>query len=183
MTDKHQLRTGVLGTVIGGLILTLILWLSGFLPSIWEGCKFALGWFFHFLFSSVSMPVWLIVLISFLVVPTLFRIFSSFRKEALGHPNWHDYKQDEIFGMRWRWDYGLYSGGIINISCFCPSDDTQLIYEDWGSKVAFQCETCNTRFGPFEGQINYFFGKIERQIQRKLRSGEWKAIVEQSKLQ
>jgi hypothetical protein len=173
LTDKHPLRTGILCTVIGGLILTLILRLTGFFPAVWQSCKLA----FRFLISSVSLPVWLIVLISILIVPTLIRIFAFFKK----NPNfldYTDYTQDEILGMRWRWHYNIYGGGIANISCFCPSDDTELIYEDWGSKVVFRCETCGKRFGPFEGNRNYVIGKAERQIHRKLRSGDWKVVVE-----
>ena len=178
MPDKHPLRTFIVGTAIGGLLLGLLQWLTGFISTSWHACKLALIWLFHLILSSVPVPVWLIVLVSPLIIPTLFRIFYKIRRKDVKPPTWRDYKEDDIMGMRWRWSYGYYSGDIYDIVCFCPSDDTQLIYEDWGSKIAFRCETCDRRFGPFEGHRNYFLGRIERQIHRKLRSDEWKTVVE-----
>ncbi len=178
MSDNHPLRTLVLGTVISGLILAIFLWLAGFLPAIWHALKSASIWFFHFLVSSFPIPVWSIVFIFILIVPTLIKLFSRFSKKDVNHPNWRDYNEDEILKMRWRWRYTSYGGNIENIVCFCPSDDTQLIYEDWGSQVVFRCETCRRQFGPIQGSHGYIIGMIERQIQRKLRTGEWKEVVQ-----
>ncbi|MGO9622407.1 MAG: hypothetical protein ACLPT6_13505 [Desulfobaccales bacterium] len=178
MSDNHPLRTRILGTVIGGLILALFLWLAGFFPTIWYGCKSASIWVFHFLLSSVSMPIWSLIVIFLMIVPTLIRILSWFRQKEVNYPSWHDYDQDVILEIRWRWHYSPYGGEIANISYFCPSDDTQLIYEDWGSKTVFRCETCGRRFGPMEGSRNYIIGMVQRQIDRKIRTGEWKDIVQ-----
>lgn len=177
MSDKHPLRTFILGTAIGGLLLVLLQWLTGFVSTLWHACKSASIWFFHFLLSSVSIPLWSIVVISLLIVPTLIRILAWFRQKDVNHPNWRDYNQDVILEMRWRWHYSPYDRGIANISCFCPSDDTELVYEDWGSKVVFRCETCHRQFGPIVDRHNYVIGMVKRRIHRKLRTGEWKDVV------
>jgi hypothetical protein len=162
--------------VIGGLILAFISW-TGLFPAVWNSLTIAAKWSYHIFLSSVPIPVWIIALVSPLIIATLLRIFATIRRNNVKRLTWRDYKEDDIMGMKWRWNYGYYSGDIHDISCFCPSDDTQLIYKNWGSKVVFHCETCDRRFGPFEGHLNYFFGRIQRQIHRKIRSGEWKAIV------
>jgi hypothetical protein len=164
--------------VIGGFVLTFLLWLAGFIQPVWQACKSAFIWLLHFILSSISVPVWLIILVSPFIIATLLRIFATIRRSNVKRLTWREYKEDDIKGMKWRWNYGYYSGDIHDISCFCPSDDTQLIYEHFGSKVVFHCETCDRRFGPFDGNINYFSGRIQRQIHRKIRTGDWKAVVQ-----
>jgi hypothetical protein len=175
LSDKHKVHTLIFIAVIASLIST---WLLGFMPAIWNACKSVFIWLFNFLLSSVSLPLWSIVIISLFILPTLIKIFSWFRQKDVNHPNWRDYNQDVLFEMRWRWNYSPYGGGIANISCFCPSDDTELVYEDWGSKVVYRCETCGRQFGPIEGHRNYVIGKVERQIHRKIRTGEWKDVLQ-----
>ena len=178
MPDKHPLRTLILGTAIGGLVLAFFLWFAGYIPSIWQACKSASIWLFRFLLSSVPVPVWLIFLLSPLIVFTMFLIFADLRKKDVDHQNWRNDKQDEIMGMRWHWRYSSYTHIIENLWCFCPDDYTELISSDAYIQVSFQCETCRKEFGPFQGNLNYVLGMVERQIRRKLRTDEWKAVVE-----
>jgi hypothetical protein len=180
LSDKHPLRTFILGTAIGGLILAFVLW---FVPAVWQACRSASIWLFLFLLSSVSVPIWLIVLISPLIISTLVRMFSALREKDIGHPDWRYYNQDEIMGMHWRWRYSPYNADIEGIWSFCPDDDTELVYLKGYSQVSFRCETCKKQFGPFEGDLAYMLEMVKRQIRRKLRTGDWKAIVERLKLQ
>lgn len=182
MSDKHQLRTGVIIAVIASLISTFILWFLGFIPAVWQACKSASICLFRFLLSSIPVPVWLIVLLSPLIISTLIRMYAALRQKDTEHQNWLDYKQDEIMGMIWRWRYTSYQGEIENIWCFCPDDNTELVYEDGYSlrfpTVSFRCETCGRKFGPFDGDRHHVLGMAERQIRRKIRTDEWKAVVE-----
>jgi hypothetical protein len=183
LSDNHQLRNRILGTVIGGIVLTLVLWLAGFIPTLWQTCKSAFMWLIGFLLSSISIPAWLIVVVSPFIVATLFRIFVTISRKDIKHPTWRDYKEDEIMGMIWRWHYSHYSGAIHNICCFCPYDDTELVYIERLMQVTLRCETCNRQFGPFNADHDHICRMAERQIRRKIRSGEWKAVLEQLKLQ
>jgi hypothetical protein len=174
LSDKHPLRNRVLG----GLIVALLIWLATFIPAVWHACKSASIWLFHFLLSSVPIPIWLILLISPIIIFILIKVVTTLRKESGEHLNWRDYDKDEILGMNWRWRYSLSNGSIENIWCFCPFDNTRLVYEDWYSKIYFVCETCEKRFGPFKGDLNYNISRAKRQIERKLTNNEWKAVVE-----
>lgn len=90
------------------------------------------------------------------------------------------HNHDLIFGMCWRWGYSSSKADIERLWCFCPHDDTELLSEGFYSQ-SFRCETCKRKFGPFEDTQGDLFGMVKRQIHRKLRSGEWKAIVEKFK--
>ena len=85
------------------------------------------------------------------------------------------YRSDRFLGMTWRWRYRR--GRPVNIWCYCPDDDSELVYSysQLERQVTFECETCGRRFGQFSGDHNYVRGLVRRQIQRKLRTGEWSA--------
>jgi hypothetical protein len=44
--------------------------------------------------------------------------------------------------------------------------------------VSFNCIACRKSFGPFPGDKNYFFEKVEQQINRRVRAGQWKRGAE-----
>lgn len=76
MADSSlTLRNTIIGTVIGGLILSIILWLIGFLPTVWR-------WFIHSLITiwdwvtiDLTIPTWLLSILIILALPTLWRIW------------------------------------------------------------------------------------------------------------
>lgn len=88
-------------------------------------------------------------------------------------PAWRRYREDHFLGMHWRWHYK--GGQPEAIRCYCPQDDTQLTYHysQTDNEVHFHCETCDRIYGSFAGDAAYVRGVIRRQIQRKLRTGEW----------
>ena len=182
MPDKHPLRTFILGTAIGGLLLGLLQWLTGFISIVWHACRSVVIWLYHFLLLSIPVPLWLIIIVSPIIISTLIKIYAGFMKNEVEPLNFRDYNQDDIMGVRWRWLYTS-NGGIVNLYCLCPYDGTQLVYTYDYRQLYFRCETCGEKFGPFEGDHNVVLGMIERQLHRKLRSGDWKSVVEQLKLQ
>lgn len=86
---------------------------------------------------------------------------------------WRRYRADRFLGMVWRWRYRR--GKPTGIWCYCPDDDTQLVYSysQRDHQVVFHCETCGRDFGGFSGDHDYVRGMIYRQVARKLRTGEW----------
>ena len=95
-------------------------------------------------------------------------------------PTVTDYREDRFFGTVWRWHYA--HGGPDGIWAFCPSCDTVLVYSyqrDFGDlKTTLHCETCNRAILTEPGDRDNLVGKVHRQIDRKIRSGEWKDCVE-----
>jgi hypothetical protein len=177
LPDKHPLRTFILGTAIGGLLLGLFQWITGFISIVWHACKSAVIWSVHLLLLSIPVPLWLIIIILPIIISTLIKIYAAFMKKKVEFSTSRDYNQDDINGVRWRWRYTA-NGDIINLYCLCPYDSTQLVYSYDYRQLYFRCETCGEKFGPFEGDHDFVLGMIERQIHRKLRSGESKPIVE-----
>ncbi len=115
------------------------------------------GWQFSLLvLAALAGPVWLGTTVA--------------RRLAAA---WRGYRMDEFLGIRWRWRY---RGDMPTaIDAFCPADDTQLIYHysQSDNEVLFRCETCNREYGSFAGDAGYVRGIVRRQIERKLRTGEW----------
>ena len=70
--DKHPIRTGLLVTVLGGLILAAILAL---VPSAWRAAVLAFGAVRAFAIGTVALPTWLLAFgaAALLIVPILAR--------------------------------------------------------------------------------------------------------------
>jgi hypothetical protein len=77
--------------------------------------------------------------------------------------------------MVWRWRYSEVGSGLDSLWCFCPNDETQLVYVEDYDRVWFECETCRKRFGPLSGDKDHVLSMVKRQIDRKIRTGEWTA--------
>lgn len=144
-----------------------------------------------FLGDRVVMPRWYYYLL-FLCVPALFacvglgiRARAKKQEEVI---SFREYQRDTFFGVIWHWGY-LGSGEIYenSLAPYCPSDDTLLVkntkisfdYEN----AEFYCETCRNVYTPREGSANTLIGKVIRQIDRKIRVGEWREVVKSRTLQ
>jgi hypothetical protein len=177
--EKHSVRNSILGTVIGGLLLAFLLWL---IPGLWAWLVSAIGRLAGFLISQVNVPVWLVGIMILAIIPTIIMvvllIVASFRRPS--EPTWLDYTTDRFDGMTWRWKY--INNGVSNLGCFCPYDDTRLIYVRGYENASLHCETCKAKFGPFDGDIDYIHAKIERQIERKVQKDEWRKVVSKEKV-
>src|SRR6266849_2812230 len=59
--DAHPIRTGLIVTVGGGLLLALILWAIGRIGAAWRWVIDALGASWQWLTGSVPVPTWLVL--------------------------------------------------------------------------------------------------------------------------
>lgn len=184
--DTHTIRNGIIATVVGGVILAAILSLLGWLPKLLRWlAALALGVLRHFA-GSVQIPIWLLYVLAggclVLVVRVILSLLSS------GGPTWRDYTQDTfpVLGdMVWRWDY--VHGKPFDVWCYCPNDDTKLVYSTrQGNRYSLHrnelitrvtCETCGKTYPPVLGDVPYIVNAARRQIDRKLRTGEWKEVM------
>ena len=73
------------------------------------------------------------------------------------------------------------SNGMIDDAwCFCPVDDTMLVFKlpfNITEVASIRCETCGTVYGHYESSREELISTIKRQIDRKIRSGEWREVV------
>lgn len=68
MADTHPVQTSIIGTTVGGLLLTLILWAFGRLGVVWQALWSVVLWVWRQIITPVSVPVWLILLVAGYVI-------------------------------------------------------------------------------------------------------------------
>jgi len=93
------------------------------------------------------------------------------------------YTEDFLHGAKWRWTWnGSY---INNIWCYCPVCDATLVYDDSSCRTIygggtpttyFICENCSRQIkASIEGgNKRYAIGVIEREVHRRIRTGQYK---------
>ncbi len=170
--EKRSIRNGIVATVVGGLILSAILffvptfaqWVSSLISSTWQHST-----------SSVAVPrcvIWLLFLLSLVIlIPSIRPLFKRRRADAV---NLDAYTQDEFFGILWRWNFdSRYLSDSIRP--YCPRCDTMLVYSlhvqaDLRCETSFHCDTCRRDIATLEGDYDYSIATVRGQIDRRIRS-------------
>jgi hypothetical protein len=159
------------------------------LAELWPPAKAAflwlwghVSWFFGLFAADYSTPGWLLALLGVVTLATAIRIVAALiRGGAESTPAHLAYTADYFHGAKWRW--GWNGHGIAHIWCFCPSCDSELVYDDSSCndilrrsepRTDFICEHCGHRHVARVpgGPKSYALSAIEREIRRKLRTGE-----------
>lgn len=47
-------------------------------------------------------------------------------------------------------------------------------YDDEPDHIKLKCENCREKLGKLMGQMDFALGTVEREIRRRIRTGEWK---------
>lgn len=133
--------------------------------------------------SEHAMVGWLMVLVLALAVIGLIVIIDSVWPKSESS-NWRNYKEDEFFGVRWRWGYP--GDSIDNIAAYCPSCDTQIVAcQKLGGysmrspveETEYYCDHCGRKCHLFNGSHDDMLNKVHRQIAREIRTGAWTSRV------
>lgn len=74
-----DLKNQITGTVVGGLILSVILWLTDSFPKIWEWCRSAGRWVWELLIAAIPVPAGILIVAACLAAAFLFR-FRNLKK-------------------------------------------------------------------------------------------------------
>lgn len=186
MADKSpdSIKTNVIGGVLTAAVLGIAGGVWAFVPSAWKWFTDLLGSVWAHLTSPATVPTWWLYILyavgaGVLLVVAL-AVRESFKKTT--GPTFTDYKEDRFFGVVWRWRYA--QGGPTGTWAFCPRCDTVLVYSyrhDYGdTKTTLHCETCRVDLATEPGDKDDLVGKIHRQIDRKIRTGDWKNYVERT---
>ena len=177
---KRLLTVAIIGSAFGGLIV--IATVKAARPILdWGGRAVSTLW--RSLSVPITLPFWLAGVLGAIAISALALWFLVLR-ETRRVPTYKNYKRDYLLNVVWRWDWER--SGVVSPWCFCPVCDTVLVYASgWGYEHNDQkwvtklfCETCSTRRGQHDGDRNDLVNRALRQIDRKLRSGEWKKVVE-----
>jgi len=120
-SEKHTIRN----SVISGLIVALVIWISSFFINVWVWFKDSLLFFFNLFTTTITLPLWLIILLIVGIILSVWRILVFWRKPI--KPSWINYTKDEFHEITWRWRFNYIDKSIESLWCFCPHDDTELI--------------------------------------------------------
>ena len=171
--EAHPIRNNVIATLIAAAILAGLAQIGPVRPFLDRFLFSPLLAVWRWLVHSVPVPVWLLVALAVLALATVIRIVVAQLKSR--SPHWLDYRADRFLGVHWRWTFS--AGEVSRITPFCPIDDTLLVGDNGYKSFNLRCETCAQTWGPFEGDGHSLTGTIRRQIERKIRSGEWQSVV------
>ena len=183
MSEKSYIaiRNGIIASVIAGLILLAVPTLRGYANSFLDWIWVGVVWCWEALISSYSLPGWAWLGIFILALFGLINTYVAARGEP-AKPDYESYIEDSIYGAKWRWTW--VGNTISNVWCYCPRCDATLVYDDSScrdlysdcNKTDFICENCGhsvvaTITG---GNKNYAAGAIKREIDRRIRTGEYR---------
>lgn len=182
---RHTLRNSVVGAVAAAIVSALIPavrdWVWGGLQTV--GTGFAYCW--ALLVRVYPIPGWLVLIGVAFAVPALLSFIRRMRGPK--EPSWVDsYFEDHMHSVVWRWRY--LASQIIDLYPYCPACDAQLVYEElfdedsmrWQrtvNRTAFHCEHCGDVKTTIEGDRRYVMAKVEREITRRIRTGDWKRQI------
>ena len=185
--SKQRSSSKIFVEVVAAVIAAWVIYLCrSWIPVLWKwlGNLFAGAW--RFLWSSHPINGCLLVLFvacSLVVFLQLLRAFLSRKPSAPPGSNEYEYRKDSFFGVTWRWEYGQH--GVFNVVPFCPMCDMQIrpsldYVGSFEHRTGYNCDNCGHQTS-VDGQHEYIEDQVTRQIHRKLRSGEWKRVVEKQR--
>lgn len=176
--ESHPVRNGIIATVVGGIILSIITPLREFVWGILKWLWSGVIWTWELLAANYSLPGWVLLIFGVLAFVGIIRIFLALRPE--NDAEHKDYTQDMLYGAKWRWSWA--GNRISNLWCFCPRCDAQLVYDDSSCrhimsdicKTDFICERCENQViaSIKGGNKGYALGAAEREIYRRIRTKE-----------
>ena len=125
----------------------------------------------------------MLLIISVLALITIIQILLLFTKSTKAE--YTKYVEDSIYNAKWRWKWT--KDEIINIECYCPKCDSLLVYDDSSChtkytelvKTDFICENCKSQIvtSIHGGNKKYAMNTIKREIQRRIRTEEYKTAI------
>ena len=175
---RREVIVASLGSFLGGVLL-LIFTPIGRLAKTWIISASIAA--FSFLAGSSTVPRLLLIGLSLATALGLFAIVRQMVSRPASYMR--QYREDTFFDVAWRWEY--HGKVISDLRAYCPFDDTELAYPqqlpvnamvvgvDFRSPFEFHCVTCNRRFPMSATSLWEIKDMAKRQIDRKIRSGEW----------
>lgn len=178
--NNHSLRNGIFGTVIGGIILMLVEPMRTFLFSL---IKTIASWLWYiikaipvYITTKHEISGWLMIIFSVTLLYSIYRIIKAVISKLENDPI-KGFISANIDGIIWRWSWNR--DNIVNLWCFCPVCDNELVYDDeydtrFKPETYFSCEKCGKIIGCISGgDRRYALEYIKREIRRRIRTNEY----------
>ncbi len=152
------------------------------------------GWF-NWLAHPVTWPVWAFILLAIgglaIVAGVVYLIFRTSTGEGLPFQiSPFDYKTDEIFGVKWMWDFYYQQLNEDSLTAFCPRsncknrltmredhDRMAVRHSGYGGSliipISFTCRNCG-----FTHQFDSTWPQLKRdvleEVERRINTGEFR---------
>ena len=170
---KHAILNNVVGGVLAGLILAGILY---FVPGAYQWLARVWKTLWGFFTWRIPTPLWLLALLAIPLIAVIVITVTAFLSSA-PPPEFQSYTEERLFNAVWRWEYG--SSGIWNLACFCQSCESRLVYSEGqigygGNVTKLIAEHCTREVSETEGDYDYLEARVKREIDRRIRTGEYK---------
>jgi hypothetical protein len=123
-----------------------------------------------------------LIVISILALTSIFKFFIYLQNRS--KIEYLKYIEDIIYSAKWRWKWS--KGKIVDLQCYCPTCDSILVYDDTTHmkptellKTEFICENCNSQIVATirGGNKNYAINAVKREIERRVRTQEYKTSI------
>jgi hypothetical protein len=174
----RSIRNSVIAMLIASTIIAAVKPLREitlvFLKLLWENSNA----FSKHLVSTAIVPYWLIYVVIIILLLLFWskakRVITDLSAEA-ARESPLAYKKDCFYGMVWRWlmdsDFQPY-----RISTFCPKCDMQIHSDsaEYEYSTQFYCDKCGFKSEAIKMKPFQLEEWVIREIQRKLRTKEWK---------
>ncbi len=183
MSDNSvvNIKNGIIASVIAGVILMLISPVKSYVWDFLQWISSGILWLWGALWAKHAFPGWMLVIVACLALVGIITLIISLHK-VFTKKDFHSFTEGRLYGAVWRWKWA--SDRISNLWCFCPRCDATLVYDDSScrnlmentNRTDFICENCgNSVIASITGgRMAYALGVVEREIYRKIRTGEFK---------
>ena len=180
--DKKGVVTNVIGTVVGTGIIGTFTQLTDIGRSWLNAAQSWISILWQWLIEKHSISGWILTILFAISVTSVLRIIMICVTSR--DPDYYSYTSDEINGARWKWRWSEFR--ICNLWGYCPHCDGTLVYDDSACSLQaqimskqpvtkFRCERCQNLVATFcGGDKNYALGFVQREIERRVRTGEYK---------
>jgi len=175
----HKIVAGI----IAGLVVLIIASLFNSIFGVWISLIVGLKCLWELLIYKIPTPVWVLAILVIVSLGSLIIFFIAWIQSKM-QPPWIKYTEDIFDDIRWRWEYS--GKNPKNFYPYCPNDDTKFDIDErkelFGPTTTFFiCDTCRRQWGHFKGFFHNYQGKIYRQVELKIRNGEWKKVIEEKR--
>ena len=164
---------GAIASILGCLIIFReYLWLA--LKWVWLGIDTV----WNHLSSDSGVPFWLLYAMLLAILFLTKKVLVNWSKGAsLASDSLkpYHYRKDVFYDVVWRWQYpSEHYLQPDNFTPFCPTCDMELVRQREGRPVVHYCDKCKTEFSVSSESVYSMRDYMTREIQRRIRSGEWR---------
>ena len=145
-------------------VLILFFAMSLILPKNFE---YILSKLIIFLNSFVDIQGWVFVIIVFLCILGLLKLFEFIKSFYPKKLSFHNYRNDVFRNVHWKWSWNNFI--IEKLWCFCPTCNQELSHkcDHLLFKTELLCPKCEKQLTTYEGDnINYVLTNVKAEIRR-----------------